>query len=157
MAAETAPQWQLVLYSGDRVIDVPLTSRIQQTIGGVEGHGISRRVLQVGKNVLERGAGREPRRVYSGGKISSGEHVGGQKCVPFLIVVHELRGILQVPVLRNVQGNIGGIPGGLGLQPVVQRELKGASARQGNPDVQSFRRVHGAVVAEALHVLGISG
>src|SRR3954469_11194043 len=101
MAAEAPPQCQLVLDRADRLLDMPLTTRIHQTIGRVEGQGISRRVLQVGKNVLERGAGREPRRVYSGGKISSGEHVGGQERIPFLIVAHELRGVLKVPVFRN--------------------------------------------------------
>ena len=78
--------------------------------------------------------------------------IEGQEGVPFLLVLHDLRTVLDVPSLRDIEARGGGEPVRLGLEPVVQWQEQ-LTVRCRDRDVIALIRVHRAVVREPRDVL----
>jgi hypothetical protein len=122
--SEGTPQRQLVLHRGEWLLHVPLASGGYQRVWVVEWKRISRGIKVIGIENLsgaarceaEAARGRRQRRI-----LRSRDQVKWQDRIPLLIISHDLSGVLEVPLIREVQRHIGGEPRGIGLEAVVQR------------------------------------
>src|ERR671918_415769 len=120
MPPEVATKGELILDGGNGLLDVPLTAGRNQVIGSVEGQWISRRICVIGKEELAGAAGGNSR--SQGCDIFIGRHdILRQYRIPLLVVLHDLSGILQVPVVRYVNVDVRGKPGSPGSESIIQR------------------------------------
>ena len=163
---------QLVLERRNGLRDVPLASCRDQAIrvavrrratGGVEHVRVCERVLwRPHSSTVDRvtGGNNHPTlavaapilteiRVHGGGRVLD---IEGQEGVPFLLVLHDLRTVLDVPSLCEIEARGGGEPVCLGLEPVVQWQEQ-LTVRCRDRDVIALIRVHRAVVREPRDVL----
>jgi hypothetical protein len=118
VAAELPPQLYLVMDRGDRLVDVPLPGEGHQAVRRVEGEGITELIEVVREGELCRGARRQ---IEAGDVIGRRHHVVGQERVPLLVVLHDLGGVLDPPVIRQIERRVYREPGRVGMEPVVER------------------------------------
>ena len=155
--AEASPQRELVLNCRDRLVDMPLATGRDQAVWSIEGKLSAGWVIVIGEEVLTRTAGWFPqpaRPGRSGDVVGCREHLERQQGVPLLGVVHDLGGVLQVPLLAEVERHRRGKPGGHRPKPVIQGQRQ--IARRGrHPLIQPFRRIHRDIIAEAGDILRV--
>ena len=85
---------------------MPQTTGRDQTVRGIEGKLSAGWVIVIGKEVLTSAAGGHPQSAIStlsGDVVRCREHVEGQQRVPLLGIAHDLGGVLQVPLLTEVE------------------------------------------------------
>src|SRR5215203_1137747 len=103
MRSKPPLQGELILDRGDGFLHVPLAAGRHQAIRRIEGERSSGGVEVVGEEVLERRSCRKAQqtlRRWSRYVVRRSDHVEGEERVELLIIVHDLRGVPEVPVMR---------------------------------------------------------
>ena len=110
-----------------RLLDVPLRPGATRPFGVSNGSRLARRRRMVGEDELERGSRGQAQPALALGAVtkSGAVHgIGRHEGIPLLMVLHELGGVLELPVVGQIERRVGGEPVALVLSPLSSGRVR---------------------------------